>query len=184
MKVDQVFACFNYNDYEKVRMITYEFADYVLVWWNQFCRGMLTHEREMRSRFVATSYVRNLYNKLKKMYQGSKSIYKLCGSPSEEYWKKSKMPNATLCIRETFKDFPPSALPLIDTLLEIDPAERESASDALRSELNGFFQIPNYFVGMFKTLKDSIFHMLQDIQQHIKDVTNLVISESGDRLYS
>ncbi|XP_020234680.1 probable serine/threonine-protein kinase At1g54610 [Cajanus cajan] len=70
-------------------------------------------------------------------------IYKLCGSPSDEYWKKSKMPNATLfkprepykrCIRETFKDFPPSALPLIDTLLAIDPAERMSASDALISE--------------------------------------------------
>jgi len=71
-------------------------------------------------------------------------IYKLCGSPSDEYWKKSKMPNATLfkprepykrCIRETFKDFPPSALPLIETLLAIDPAERKSASEALRSEV-------------------------------------------------
>ncbi|KAJ7973421.1 Protein kinase superfamily protein [Quillaja saponaria] len=70
-------------------------------------------------------------------------IYKLCGSPSDEYWKKSKLPNATLfkprepykrCIRETFKDFPPSSLPLIDTLLAIDPAERHSASVALRSE--------------------------------------------------
>ncbi|MED6167218.1 hypothetical protein PIB30_000469 [Stylosanthes scabra] len=70
-------------------------------------------------------------------------IYKLCGSPSDEYWKKSKLPNATLfkprepyrrCIRETFKDFPPSALPLIDTLLAVDPAERKTASDALRSE--------------------------------------------------
>ncbi|KAJ8760710.1 hypothetical protein K2173_017767 [Erythroxylum novogranatense] len=70
-------------------------------------------------------------------------IYKLCGSPSDEYWKKSKLPNATLfkprepykrCIRETFKDFPPSSLPLIDTLLAIDPADRKTATDALRSE--------------------------------------------------
>ncbi|CAL0316587.1 unnamed protein product [Lupinus luteus] len=70
-------------------------------------------------------------------------IYKLCGSPSDEYWKKSRLPNSTLfkprepykrCIRETFKNFPPSSLPLIDTLLAIDPAERRSASDALRSE--------------------------------------------------
>ena len=78
-------------------------------------------------------------------------IYKLCGSPSDEYWKKSKLPNATSFkprdpykrhIRETFKDFPPSALPLIDTLLAIDPVERKTASDALRSEV-GFskFQI-------------------------------------------
>ncbi|KAL1350571.1 hypothetical protein HN51_014612 [Arachis hypogaea] len=70
-------------------------------------------------------------------------IYKLCGSPSDEYWKKSKLPNATLfkprepykrCLRETFKDFPPSALPLIESLLAFDPAERKTASDALRSE--------------------------------------------------
>ncbi|KAJ6762856.1 CELL DIVISION PROTEIN KINASE [Salix purpurea] len=70
-------------------------------------------------------------------------IYKLCGSPSDEYWKKSKLPNATLfkprepykrCIRETFKDFSPSSLPLIETLLAIDPAERQTATAALKSE--------------------------------------------------
>ncbi|CAH9145240.1 unnamed protein product [Cuscuta epithymum] len=77
-------------------------------------------------------------------------IYKLCGSPSDEYWKKSKLPNATLfkprepykrCIRETFRDFPASSLPLIDTLLAIDPAERRTATDALHSE---FFSTEPY----------------------------------------
>ncbi|MFS7897120.1 putative protein-serine/threonine kinase CMGC-CDK-CRK7-CDK9 family [Helianthus anomalus] len=70
-------------------------------------------------------------------------IFRLCGSPSEEYWKKSKLPHATIfkpqqsyrrCIRETFKDFPPSSLPTIDTLLAIDPAERLTATAALGSE--------------------------------------------------
>ncbi|KAJ6775279.1 hypothetical protein OIU79_018455 [Salix purpurea] len=70
-------------------------------------------------------------------------IYKLCGSPSDEYWKKSRLPNATLfkprepykrCIRETFKSFPPSSLPLIETLLAIDPVERQTATAALKSE--------------------------------------------------
>ncbi|CAL8991528.1 unnamed protein product [Prunus brigantina] len=70
-------------------------------------------------------------------------IFKLCGSPSEEYWKKSKLPHATIfkpqqsykrCIAETFKDFPPSSLPLIETLLAIDPAERQTATAALRNE--------------------------------------------------
>lgn len=70
-------------------------------------------------------------------------IFKLCGSPSEEYWKRSKLPHATIfrpqqsykrCIAETFKDFPPSSLPLIETLLAIDPAERKTATDALNSE--------------------------------------------------
>lgn len=72
-------------------------------------------------------------------------IYKLCGSPSDEYWKKAKLPNATLfkprepykrCIKETFKVFPPSSLPLIDTLLAVDPAERKTATDALESEVS------------------------------------------------
>ncbi|KAK6146140.1 hypothetical protein DH2020_020009 [Rehmannia glutinosa] len=70
-------------------------------------------------------------------------IFKLCGSPSEEYWKKSKLPHATIfkpqqsykrCIKETFKDFPPSSLPLIDTLLAIYPSERQTATAALKSE--------------------------------------------------
>ncbi|RZC60542.1 hypothetical protein C5167_022303 [Papaver somniferum] len=70
-------------------------------------------------------------------------IFKLCGSPSEEYWKKSKLPHATIfkpqqpykrCIPETFKDFPPSSLPLIETLLSIDPDERGTSSSALKSE--------------------------------------------------
>ncbi|XAR67861.1 Cyclin-dependent kinase [Bertholletia excelsa] len=70
-------------------------------------------------------------------------IFKLCGSPSEEYWKKSKLPNATLfkpqqpykrCISETFKNFPPSSLPLIETLLAINPSERGSATAALNNE--------------------------------------------------
>lgn len=72
-------------------------------------------------------------------------IFKLCGSPSEEYWKKSKLPHATIfkpqqsykrCIVETFKDFPPSSLPLIETLLTIDPVERQTATAALKSEVS------------------------------------------------
>lgn len=70
-------------------------------------------------------------------------IFKLCGSPSEEYWKRSKLPHASIfkppqpykrCIQETFKDFPPSSHPLIETLLAIDPDERGTASSALKSE--------------------------------------------------
>ncbi|KAL4564821.1 hypothetical protein LXL04_028893 [Taraxacum kok-saghyz] len=70
-------------------------------------------------------------------------IFKLCGSPSEEYWKRSKLPHATIfkpqqsyrrCIADTFKHFPPSSLPLIDTLLAIDPAHRLNATAALASD--------------------------------------------------
>ncbi|XP_010553751.1 PREDICTED: probable serine/threonine-protein kinase At1g54610 [Tarenaya hassleriana] len=77
-------------------------------------------------------------------------IYKLCGSPSEDYWKKGKFSHGAIykprepykrCIRETFKDFPPSSLPLIDTLLSIEPEDRQTATDALRSE---FFSTEPY----------------------------------------
>ncbi|XP_020111597.1 probable serine/threonine-protein kinase At1g54610 [Ananas comosus] len=77
-------------------------------------------------------------------------IFKLCGSPSEEYWKKSKLPHATIfkpqhqyrrCFAETFKDFPPPALALLDSLLAIEPAARGTAASALQSE---FFRTKPY----------------------------------------
>ncbi|CAM6010137.1 unnamed protein product [Sphagnum balticum] len=70
-------------------------------------------------------------------------IFKLCGSPSEEYWIKSKLPHATIfkpqqpykrCIMDTFKEFPSSSLALLDTLLAIEPADRGSAAEALKSD--------------------------------------------------
>lgn len=72
-------------------------------------------------------------------------IFKLCGSPSEEYWKKYKLPNATLfkpqqpykrCVSETFKEFPSSSLSLVDALLSIDPEGRGTATDALSGEVS------------------------------------------------
>ncbi|XP_022753262.1 probable serine/threonine-protein kinase At1g09600 isoform X2 [Durio zibethinus] len=70
-------------------------------------------------------------------------IFKLCGSPSEDYWRKSKLPHATIfkpqqpyrgCVAETFKEFPAPALALMETLLSINPADRGSAASALNSE--------------------------------------------------
>ncbi|MED6143124.1 hypothetical protein PIB30_003834 [Stylosanthes scabra] len=71
------------------------------------------------------------------------NIFKLCGSPSEEYWKKSKLPNTTIfkpqqpykrIVSETFKDFPSSALSLLELLLAIEPQDRGTASFALQNE--------------------------------------------------
>ncbi|KAJ0527904.1 putative protein-serine/threonine kinase CMGC-CDK-CRK7-CDK9 family [Helianthus annuus] len=70
-------------------------------------------------------------------------IFKLCGSPSEEYWKRHRLPNATLfkprqpykrCTAEVFKEFPSSSLPLLESLLAIDPDERSSAVASLNSD--------------------------------------------------
>ncbi|KAG1328204.1 Protein IMPAIRED IN BABA-INDUCED STERILITY 1 [Cocos nucifera] len=70
-------------------------------------------------------------------------IFKLCGSPSEEFWRKFKLPHATSfklthpyrrCVGEAFRNFPPSAVALLDRLLAVEPADRGSAASALKSE--------------------------------------------------
>ena len=71
-------------------------------------------------------------------------IFKLCGSPSEEYWKKSKLPHASSFkpqhpyprrLAETFRNFPSSALALVDVLLKVEPDARGTAASALKSEV-------------------------------------------------
>lgn len=70
-------------------------------------------------------------------------IFKLCGSPSEDYWRKSKLPHSTAykplqhhkgCLAETFRGFTPTVAGLIETLLSLDPANRGTAAHALKSE--------------------------------------------------
>ncbi|XP_043705745.1 protein IMPAIRED IN BABA-INDUCED STERILITY 1-like isoform X2 [Telopea speciosissima] len=70
-------------------------------------------------------------------------IFKLCGSPPDEYWKKSKLPHATIfkpqqpyesCLWETLKELPTTALNLIETLLSVEPYKRGTAPSALASE--------------------------------------------------
>ncbi|KAI3686031.1 hypothetical protein L1987_79700 [Smallanthus sonchifolius] len=68
-------------------------------------------------------------------------IFKLCGTPSADYWKKLKLsttfrpphsykPN----LHEAFRDYPRSALGLLMVLLALDPAYRGSAGSALQHE--------------------------------------------------
>ncbi|GFP87452.1 probable serine/threonine-protein kinase at1g54610 [Phtheirospermum japonicum] len=70
-------------------------------------------------------------------------IFKLCGSPPEDYWKKSKLPHATLfkpqhpyqsTLWQAFEDLPQVAASLIETLLSVEPFKRGSATSALTSE--------------------------------------------------
>uniref|UniRef100_A0A6V7Q7B8 [RNA-polymerase]-subunit kinase n=1 Tax=Ananas comosus var. bracteatus TaxID=296719 RepID=A0A6V7Q7B8_ANACO len=70
-------------------------------------------------------------------------IFKLCGSPSEEFWRNLKLSRAAIFkpqlpyqrrVSETFKDFPPPALALLDRLLAVEPAGRGTASSALQNE--------------------------------------------------
>ncbi|MCE2055211.1 Cyclin-dependent kinase 12 [Datura stramonium] len=70
-------------------------------------------------------------------------IFKLCGSPTEDYWRKTKLSYSAVFkpiqpykrrIAERFKELPPSAVGLLETLLSIDPALRGTAVGALDSE--------------------------------------------------
>ncbi|KAL4379208.1 hypothetical protein GQ457_02G009750 [Hibiscus cannabinus] len=68
-------------------------------------------------------------------------IFKLCGSPSEEYWKKMKLPASFRPpqhykpgYQEVFGDFPSSSFELLTQLLNLDPSYRGIAASALQSE--------------------------------------------------
>ncbi|CAI0396362.1 unnamed protein product [Linum tenue] len=68
-------------------------------------------------------------------------IFKLCGTPSEDYWKKLKLsttfrpphiykPN----ILKAFQDFPESSFGLLTSLLALDPGYRGSTHSALSNQ--------------------------------------------------
>ncbi|GAB2233356.1 hypothetical protein Droror1_Dr00002578 [Drosera rotundifolia] len=69
-------------------------------------------------------------------------IFKLCGSPSEDFWEKLKLPPSEPFrvqpqrrrIAEKLKDVPASALGLLETLLSMDPESRGTAASAIKSE--------------------------------------------------
>ncbi|WZZ35346.1 hypothetical protein YC2023_018747 [Brassica napus] len=70
-------------------------------------------------------------------------IFKLCGSPTEDYWRKLKLPPSAAFrpalpygrrVAEMFKDLPTNVLSLLEALLSIDPDRRGSAAKALESE--------------------------------------------------
>eukprot|EP00257_Ricinus_communis_P019068 XP_015577945.1 probable serine/threonine-protein kinase At1g54610 [Ricinus communis] len=68
-------------------------------------------------------------------------IFKLCGTPSEDYWKKLRLSTTFRppksykpSLFEAFGEFPESSLGLLTTLLALDPAYRGSASSALQND--------------------------------------------------
>ncbi|CAI0428589.1 unnamed protein product [Linum tenue] len=68
-------------------------------------------------------------------------IFKLCGSPAEDYWKIMRLPTSFRppqhykpTIKEAFKDLPPSSITLLSTLLSLNPSYRGTATSALQSQ--------------------------------------------------
>lgn len=72
-----------------------------------------------------------------------------------------KLPQTTFkpyerCISEKFKDLPPSALALVDTLLSIDPDGRGTATAALNSEVSTFMHLHGFCMAISQITKQKI----------------------------
>lgn len=95
------------------------------------CHNMMNYEVLLTSNFLQVEQLHK--------------IFKLCGSPPDDYWKLSKLPLATMfkpqhpyesTLQERCREFPKTAVSLIETFLSIEPYKRGSASSALESEVS------------------------------------------------
>lgn len=75
-------------------------------------------------------------------------IYKLCGSPPDSFWKRTKLTHATsfrpqhtykATLRERCKELSTTGVFLLETLLSMEPEKRGTASSALNSEVKKDF---------------------------------------------
>ena len=89
--MDKIFRVHNYSEAKKVAMASLEFEEYANVWWEQVVQRREENLEEanetweemkevMHARFVPEHYKRDLFNKLTKLTQGTKSV--------EDYYKE------------------------------------------------------------------------------------------------
>ncbi|KAK1616679.1 hypothetical protein QYE76_022196 [Lolium multiflorum] len=103
LKVDKIFRIHNYSGAKKVAMASLEFEDYANTWWEQVVT--LREEKgeppidtweemkeEMQSRFLPTYYKTDLFNKLQKLMQGTKTV--------EEFYKEMELTMMRANIKE------------------------------------------------------------------------------------
>jgi len=83
-KVEHVFACNEYNEEQKMRLVAAEFSNYALTWWNKYQMERIRNEepivdswieikRIMRKRYILASYKRDLQLKLQALTQGNRN---------------------------------------------------------------------------------------------------------------
>ncbi|KAK1694555.1 hypothetical protein QYE76_011252 [Lolium multiflorum] len=104
LKVDKIFRIHNYSGAKKVAMASLDFEDYANTWWEQVVT--LREEKgeppidtweemkeEMQARFVPTHYTTDLFNKLQKLKQGTKTV--------EEFFKEMELTMMRANIQES-----------------------------------------------------------------------------------
>ena len=86
--------CHNYTKEKKVKSTAVEFTNYASVWWDQFTSirhksgeghvsSWFNMKTIIRKRFVPQYYYKELYNRLQRLTQGSRSV--------EEYHQEMEM---------------------------------------------------------------------------------------------
>lgn len=93
-KIELIFDCHQYSDLRKVKLAATEFSDYALIWWEQISTSRRRAGEQpiatwdemktvMRKRFIPTHYYRDMFNRLQRLRQGSRSV--------EEYFQDLEM---------------------------------------------------------------------------------------------
>ncbi|KAH9792509.1 hypothetical protein KPL71_004153 [Citrus sinensis] len=93
-KMEFIFDCHNFSEVKKVKLVVIEFFDYAITWCDQLVisrrrnreRLIETYDEMkslMRKRFVPNHYYRDLYQKLQRLTQGSRSV--------EDYYKEMEI---------------------------------------------------------------------------------------------
>jgi serine/threonine protein kinase len=113
-------------------------------------------------------------------------IFKLCGSPSEEFWANLKLSRATIfkpqhpyrrCMNDVYKDFPTTALALLDRLLAVEPGNRGTAASALDSEKYEFSDIVvNMFFSFCSSSQQSLMPAIHQVYPNILQARNMMLS--------
>src|SRR3954462_1641769 len=94
LKVDKIFRVNNFSEAKKVAMASIELDDFANVWWEQVVQRRDENleypidtwqemKEVMHARFVPDHYTRDLFNKLTKLTQGTKSV--------EDYYKEMEI---------------------------------------------------------------------------------------------
>lgn len=80
IKEDKIFRVHNFDEAKKMEMASLEFAEYVLIWWEQVLERRQEQgkppittwdamKQVMRARFVPTHYTRDLFKKFQTRHQ-------------------------------------------------------------------------------------------------------------------
>ncbi|KAH9697902.1 Endonuclease [Citrus sinensis] len=93
-KMKFIFDYHNYSEAKKVKLVVIEFSDYAITWWDQLVISRRRNRERpietwdemkslMRKSFVPNHYYRDLYQKLQRLTQGSRSV--------EDYYKEMEI---------------------------------------------------------------------------------------------